>query len=71
MVVEDVAERSIAASYAAPARIRLLDEDGRHLLKTALVGELLQLAHVLGVEEHAVGLEFCFQSLKIRLARTG
>jgi hypothetical protein len=41
VVVEDVAERVIAASYAAPARIGLLDEYRHHLLKTALVGELL------------------------------
>ena len=41
VVVEDVAERAIAASYAAPARIRFVDEDRRHLLKTVLVGELL------------------------------
>ena len=41
VVVEDVAERAIAASYAAPAWIGLLDEYRRHLLKTALVGELL------------------------------
>ena len=41
VVIEDIAECSIAASYAAPARIRLLDEDGCHLLKMVLVGELL------------------------------
>ena len=41
VVVEDVAECAIAASYAAPARIRFLDKDRCHLLKTVLVRELL------------------------------
>ena len=41
VVVEDVAECMIAASHAAPARIQFLNEDRHHLLKTALVGELL------------------------------
>ena len=40
VVVKDVAERAIAASYAAPARIRFVDKDRRHLLKTAPVREL-------------------------------
>ena len=58
VVVERVAERAITPSYAAPARIGLLDEDGRNLLETAPVRELLQLAHVLGMEEHASSSAF-------------